>query len=62
MLSIDAVPIERTEYGQMYGIEGKLVGPNGKILSVRTIWMTESATGNTKFITMYPTREEENEV
>jgi hypothetical protein len=57
VLPIDAVPIERTEYGQMYEISGKLVGPNRKILSVRTIWMTESATGNTKFITMYPTSE-----
>jgi len=54
VLSTDATPIERTEYGQMYEINGKLVGPNGKVLSVRTIWITENATGNTKFITMYP--------
>jgi hypothetical protein len=54
ILSTDATPIEKTEYGQMYEINGELVGPNGKILPVRTIWMTESATGNTKFITMYP--------
>ena len=54
VLSTDATPIERTEYGQMYEINGKLVGPNGKILLVRTIWMTENATGITKFITMYP--------
>jgi hypothetical protein len=59
VLSIDAAPIERTEYGRMYEINGQLVGPNGKILSVRTIWMTERATGDTKFITMYPAREEE---
>lgn len=59
ILSIEATPIEKTKYGQMYEISGKLVGPNGKILSVRTIWITESATGNTKFITMYPTRGEE---
>jgi hypothetical protein len=59
ILSIDAAPIERTEYGWMYEINGQLVGPNGKILSVRTIWMTERATGDTKFITMYPAREED---
>ena len=59
VLSIDAAPIERTEYGQMYEINGQLVGPNGEILSVRTIWLTERATGDTKFITMYPAREEE---
>ncbi len=58
ILSINATLIENTEYGQMYEISGKLVGPNGKTLSVRTIWMTERATGNTKFITMYPTRGE----
>lgn len=56
ILSLDATPTGSTEYGQMYEIRGKLVGPNGKSLSVCTIWMTESATGNTKFITMYPDR------
>ena len=33
---------------------GKLTGPNGKSLSVCTIWMTETETKSTKFITMYP--------
>ena len=56
ILSTDATLIERTEYGQMYEINGALAGPNGKILAVRTIWMTENATGNTKFITMYPNK------
>jgi len=54
ILSIDAVPTEKTEYGQTYEIKGKLVGPNGKRLAVCTIWMTEKATEKTKFITMYP--------
>ena len=54
ILSTNAIPLENTEYGQMYEIKGKLVGPNGKSLAVCTIWMTESATGKTKFITMYP--------
>ena len=54
VLSIDAAPTEKTEYGQMYEIRGKLTGPNGKSLTVCTIWMTENETGNTKFITMYP--------
>ena len=57
MLSKEAVPIENTKYGQMYEIRGRLFGPNGKSLSVCTIWMTESATGKTKFITIYPDRE-----
>jgi hypothetical protein len=57
ILSADAIPIENTEYGQMYEIRRKLLGPNGKSLSVCTIWMTETATGKTKFITMYPDKE-----
>lgn len=54
ILSIDATLIENTEYGLMYEIIRDLIGPNGKSLPVRTIWMTENATGKTKFITMYP--------
>ena len=63
ILSADATPTENTKYGQMYEIRGKLVCPNGKSLAVCTIWMTESATGKTKFITMYPDkRRSSNEV
>ena len=35
-------------------ITDKKTGPNGNSLDVCTIWMTEFATGITKFITMYP--------
>ncbi|WP_420828301.1 DUF6883 domain-containing protein [Desulfonema limicola] len=54
ILSKDAVPVEKTEFGQMYEVRGKLHGPNGKNLSVLTVWMTDFETGNTRFITMYP--------
>jgi hypothetical protein len=37
---------------------GKLNGPDGNSLAVCTIWMSESATGITKFITMYPDKKE----
>ena len=53
-----AIPTENTRYGQMYKIKGNLTGPNGKILAVCTIWMTETTTGDTKFITMYPKKGE----
>ena len=56
ILSLIAIPTEYTRYGQMYEIKGNLTGPNGKILTVCTIWMTETATGDTKFITMYPAK------
>ncbi|MCD6224802.1 MAG: hypothetical protein J7K32_04650 [Deltaproteobacteria bacterium] len=58
ILSIDAMPTESTEYGQTYEIRGKLFGTNGKSIAVCTIWMKESATKETKFITMYPDKRE----
>lgn len=58
ILSLTATPVEKTKYGQMYEIKGNLTGPNGKTLAVCTIWMTETATGETKFITMYPDKGE----
>ncbi len=58
ILSLDVVPIEKTEYGQLYEIKGKLTGPNGISLSVCTIWIIETETGISKFITMYPDKKE----
>jgi hypothetical protein len=57
ILSLEAKPTEHTRYGQMYEIAGELTGPNGKILAVRTIWMTETMTAVTKFITIFPDKE-----
>lgn len=54
ILSLEATAIETTRYGQAYEIRDNLTGPNGKTVAVVTIWMTEIATGVTKFITMYP--------
>lgn len=54
ILSLEATTIEKTRYGQMYEIKGNLTGPTGRTLVEVTIWMTEIATGVTKFITMYP--------
>ena len=54
ILSLEAIATESTHYGQMYEIRGDLTGPTGTNLAVVTVWMTEVATGMTKFITMYP--------
>jgi len=54
VLSKDAVSIEQTDYGEMFEIRTSLTGPNGVVLNVRTIWMQESRSGVTKFITLYP--------
>lgn len=56
ILSLEAVPTDHTQYGQTYEIRGQLIGPNGKSMAMSTIWMTENATGVTKFITLYPNK------
>lgn len=54
ILSLDAILTEETVYGKMYEIAGKVRGPNGRTIAVRTIWMDETATGQIKFITLFP--------
>jgi len=54
LLSLDAMYTEETQYGQMYEIKGMLTGPNGKTLSVCSIWMNEYESKSIKFITMFP--------
>lgn len=57
ILPLDAHFIELTPYGEMYEIRCGLTGPNGVLLNVVTIWMVEHATGQTKFITLFPDKE-----
>lgn len=54
LLPLAAAFLELTEYGPKYQIRGSLRGPNGVELQVVTIWMTEEASQQTKFITLYP--------
>jgi hypothetical protein len=60
LLPLEAIEIENNRYGVVYRIDGKLTGLNGNVLSVRTIWMVEHETGQIKFITMYPSKGEED--
>jgi len=39
-----------------------MIGPNGKILAMSTVWMTEDATRITKFITLYPDKRKKYEI
>ena len=57
VLAYDAVSSETNEYGQLYEISCPLVGPNGRTLEIRTIWMKEHLSGQTKFITLIPERD-----
>jgi hypothetical protein len=57
ILTREAQLQETTPYGDLYRIRGALAGPSGGVLQVVTIWMVERATGQTKFITLFPDRE-----
>ena len=54
ILPLEAEFIEQTEYGPKYRIRSTLTGPNGRAIDVVTIWMTEDATNQTKFVTLVP--------
>jgi hypothetical protein len=54
LLPLAAEFLDQTEYGPKYRISGTLIGPNGRTLRVVTIWMTDDATGQTRFVTLYP--------
>ena len=53
----DAELTRMTPYGEMYKVVGRLTGPNGRVLNVVTIWITLSANGETRFVTLVPGKE-----
>ncbi len=56
VLPCDAEISELTEHGQFYEIICPLTGPNGRVLVIRTVWMKEHLSQQTKFITLIPDR------
>jgi len=58
LLKGEAELVQATEYGDKYRIRGTLTGPNGRQLRVASVRMTEGATGRTKFVTLYPDKDE----
>ena len=54
LLPLEATLVEETAYGRLYEIAGRLKGPNGRVLRVRSIWIVEVSTGQTKFVTLFP--------
>ena len=54
LLPLEATPLQSNTFGQYYEIRGKLAGPNGGRLAVRTIWITERLSGVTRFVTLLP--------
>jgi hypothetical protein len=51
--------LETSPYGIKYVIRGTLDGPNGGRLRVVTVWITLEATGETRFVTVFPDKEVE---
>jgi len=56
ILPLDATALESNKFGQYFEVRGRLTGPSGVALAVRTIWMTEHLSGITKFVTLIPDR------
>ena len=54
VLPLKATPLQSNQFGQYYEIRGELAGPNGRRLTVRTIWITERLSGATRFVTLLP--------
>jgi len=50
----DALLVDENKFGLYYEAVGSITGPNGTVLRVKTIWMTERLSGTTKFITLIP--------
>lgn len=58
ILPIEAELMRKTAYGDLFRIRGTLLGPRGVSLRVITVWMAEYASRETKFITLFPDKEE----
>ena len=54
VLPLEAVPSLENQFGRYYEIRAALRGPNGVTLQVKTIWMTEHLSSETRFITLLP--------
>jgi hypothetical protein len=57
ILPVEAELMRKTAYGGLFRIRGTLQGPHGVPIRVITVWMAEYASGETKFITLFPDKE-----
>lgn len=53
----EAVDTVTSPYGTKHELRGILTGPNRQTLHVVTVWITLAATGETRFVTLFPDRE-----
>ncbi|HXH13450.1 MAG TPA: hypothetical protein VNP04_27210 [Alphaproteobacteria bacterium] len=53
----DVFHLEASPCGITYEVRGPLIGPNRRTLHVVTIWIALEATGEIRFVTLFPDRE-----
>jgi hypothetical protein len=51
---LEARLLEKTVYGQKYGIVGTITGPNGKSGNIMTVWIVRSNENFPRFVTAFP--------
>ncbi len=50
----DAEPSRHNGYGQLFVVDGSLVGPTGKSAPVRTVWIVLDGAQTPRLVTAYP--------
>jgi hypothetical protein len=54
VLRNDAVPTEKTEYGQKYEVRGSITGPSRRSADIVTVWIVLEGEERPKLITAFP--------
>lgn len=50
----DVTNVTPTLFGIKYTIDGEIETPNGSLIKIRSIWITEEKQNNPRFVTVYP--------
>jgi hypothetical protein len=50
----EAIPSDRSIYGQKYIVRGTITGPNGRSAILETVWIVLNSAPRPRFVTAYP--------
>ena len=50
----EVTEVGASPHGTKYVVDGEILTPAGRRVGVRTVWMTEPAQENPRFVTLYP--------
>mgnify|MGYP003444371614 CR=1 FL=1 len=53
-LSQEVIPGQKSDYGEKYEVLAPLIGPNGKMRWLRSVWMIRKGESIARFITLIP--------